>query len=442
MTRDLTEGSPFRLIVGFAIPVLLSAVFQQFYNFVDAMLVGKILGPQALAAVGATGTVSYMVIGFCSGVCAGFAIPMAQAFGAKQVEDLKKCIGNCLWLCILCSAVLVLLTNLIAGHILQWMNTPQEIFDQAYAYICIIFWGIPATFLYNMLSCMLRSVGDSKTPVFFLAISSVLNIVLDLLFIAGFHLGVGAAAAATVISQCVSGLLCLGFIVRRFPILHPEPTHWKPVSTYIKLLCQMGLPMGLQCSITGIGGTILQAGINSLGTVYVAAVTAAGKLNMTAGCVVEALGTTMATYAGQNAGANKISRINKGMKISILIGAVCAACVLFVFWLAGKPLLTLFLNKGDAAIMDAAYRYLIICTAFYLPLCCVNLFRFSIQGMGHSRLAMFSGVFETIARVVVGVMLIPIFGYWAACIGNPAAWVAANCFLIPAYIHCIRRFNS
>ena len=274
MARDLTTGSPMRLIWSFALPTLFGMLFQQFYNMMDTMIVGQLLGASALASVGSTSSINFFVIGFCMGVCNGFAIPVAQRMGAGDYSQMRRCVANAGWLSALFAVVLTVFTGLFCRTILTVMRTPEDIFDGAYWYILIIFLGIPTTFLYNLLAAVIRALGDSKTPVYFLAISSVLNIALDLLLILYCHAGVAGAALATVISQGVSGLACLVFMVKRFPILHMTAEERRLDGRTCRTLCLMGIPMGLQYSITAIGSIVLQSAVNGLGSRYVASVAA------------------------------------------------------------------------------------------------------------------------------------------------------------------------
>ncbi len=279
MTKDMTAGSPVKLIISFAVPMFLGMLFQQFYSMVDTVIVGKYLGVNPLAGVGSTTSLNFMVIGFCMGVCNGFAIPVAQMFGAREESKLRRFVANSAWLCIGFSVVITLIVASACKPILRLMNTPAEIFDYAYLYIVIIFCGIPCTFLYNILAGIIRSLGDSKSPVVFLAISSLLNIALDFISILGLHMSVEGPALATVISQGVSGIICLFYVKRKYPILRASREEWKPDAKYMKRLCFMGIPMGLQYSVTAIGTLVLQAAINGLGAAVVAGVTAAQKIN-------------------------------------------------------------------------------------------------------------------------------------------------------------------
>lgn len=442
MTKDMTTGSPMKLILGFSIPMLMGLLFQQLYNLVDTMIVGKLLGVQALAAVGATGSLNFLIIGFCLGVCSGFSIPVAQKFGAGDHVGLRKYVANGVWLSILFSAVMTVLTVIFCKPILRIMQTPDDIFQGAYEYIVIIFIGIPVTYLYNMCSGLIRAVGDSKTPVYFLAIASILNIVLDVVLIVNFKMGVAGAAVATVISQGVSGVLCLLFIIKKFDILKPRKEERAWNGQYAAALCNMGVPMGLQFSITAIGSVILQSAVNTLGSSSVAAMTAGSKIGMLFTCPFDALGSTMATYAGQNTGAGRMDRIGEGIKAGIFMGSVYSIIALILTYLFSNQIALLFVDQAETAIMSDIRMFLIGNGLFYIPLTLVNTIRYLIQGMGFSKFALLAGVFEMVARAVAGFMLVPKFGFIAACLASPLAWIMADLFLVPAYFYAVKKMSK
>ena len=437
--RDMTKGNVFNIILGFAIPLLLGMLFQQFYSMVDTIIVGKYLGVSALASVGSTGSINFMIIGFCMGVCNGFAIPVAQKFGAGNFKKLRKYVFNSGFLAIVFSVVMTLIVCVFCRQILIAMRTPEDIIQGAYSYIYVIFLGIPATYLYNLLSGIIRSLGDSKTPLFFLIISSIINIILDLFLIIYMHMGVAGAAWATVIAQAVSGILCLIYMRKKYSVLKFESDELKIDGYCIRRLCYMGIPMGLQYSITAIGSVILQAAVYGLGSIIVAAVTAAGKISMFLCCPFDALGSTMATYTGQNIGAGKLERISEGIKKSMIIGSVYSIVALMISVFFGKSLALLFVNENEIEILAKVSENLIIIAAFYIPLCIVNVVRFTIQGMGYSTFAILAGVCEMIARALCGFILVPIFGYVAVCLASPVAWIFADAFLIPAYKYVINK---
>lgn len=442
MTKDMTTGSPVRLIIGFAIPMFLGMLFQQFYSMVDTIIVGKYLGVNPLAGVGSTTSLNFMVIGFCTGVCNGFAIPVAQMFGAREEVRLRKFVTNSAWLCIGFSLVMTLAVTALCRPILTLMNTPSEIFEYAYIYILIIFWGIPCTFLYNILAGIIRSLGDSRTPVVFLAVSSAINIVLDMIFILLFHMGVEGPAIATVISQGVSGVICLFYMKKKFPILKASREEWRPDGKYMRRLCFMGIPMGLQYSVTAIGTLVLQAAINGLGAAVVAGVTAAQKISAFISCPVEAIGQTMAPYTGQNMGAGKIDRIGRGLRDASLIGFAMSAICFVITLLTGRQLTLLFVDAAETAIIAYAYQFLLICTGGYCLLTLVNTVRFTIQGMGFSVFAITSGVMEMLARILASTVIAARLGFFGICLAHPLAWLFADAFLIPAFFWCRKRIAS
>lgn len=438
MTKDMTKGSPMKLILGFSVPLLFGFLFQQFYNLVDTIIVGRFLGVDDLAAVGATGSVNFLIIGFCMGVCNGFSIPISHKFGAGDYVGLRKYVANCVWLGIGFSAVMTVVTTWLCRDILVLMRTPDNIIDGAYTYIWIIFLGIPTTYLYNIVSGVIRALGDSKTPVIFLILSSFINIGLDLFFILNLNMGVAGAAWATVIAQGVSGVCCLLYMIKKFEILHIKKTEWAPDLHMMRVLCGMGVPMGLQYSITAIGSVILQSATNTLGSQAVASVTAAGRIGNFLACPFDAFGSTMATYGGQNVGAGRLERLDKGLKSCVILGAGYSVIALLVSIFFGGTLATLFVESTETAIIHNVKLFLIMNTAFYFPLALVNIIRFLIQGMGFPTFAILAGVFEMIARALAGFLLVPAFGFVGSCLGSPIAWVLADAFLIPAYFHVSR----
>ena len=442
MTKDMTTGSPMKLILGFSVPLFFGFLFQQFYNIVDTIIVGRFLGVDDLAAVGSTGSINFLIIGFCIGVCSGFSIPVSHKFGAGDYVGMRKMVANCTWLSGLFAVVMTLLTTFFCRQILILMKTPADIIEGAYKYIWVIFLGIPVTYLYNMLSGIIRALGDSKTPVIFLLISSVLNIGLDLFFIVVLHTGVAGAAWATVISQGISGVLCLLYMIKKFDILHIQKEEWAVESQMMLTLCNMGIPMGLQYSITAIGSVILQTATNTLGSIAVASTTAAGRIGGFLACPFDAMGSTMATYSGQNVGAGKLERVGQGMRSCIWLGAGYSVIALLVSVLFGKQLATLFVEGTETVILENVQLFLIINTVCYFPLALVNIIRFTIQGVGFPRFAILAGVFEMIARALAGIVLVPAFGFVGACLGSPIAWILADAFLIPAYIHVINKLKK
>lgn len=442
MVKDMTNGSPSKHILGFAVPMLFGMLFQQFYNLVDTIIVGKTLGVEALAGVGATGSINFMIIGFCMGVCNGFVIPVAQCFGAKKPADLRKYVFNG-YICSIVFAILLTLASVIfCRRILIIMNTPADIIDHAYNYIVVIFIGIPTVFLYNMVSGVIRSLGDSKTPVVFLVLSSIINVVLDFFLILVCKMGVAGAGWATVTSQLISGLTCFIYMYKKYDILKGDKSERVLDRRFITNLCMNGVPMGLQYSITAIGSTILQAAVNTLGSTYVAAMTAGSKMFNFTCCPFDALGSTMATYAGQNVGAAKIKRLGQGVRSAMIIGSVYSVLSLIALYFTTDYIALLFVNASETTIIALTRQFILASACFYIPLTGVNVVRFCIQGMGFSVFAISAGILEMIGRAFAAIILIPSIGFMGACLASPIAWIAADAFLFPAFIHCAKKLNA
>ena len=442
MVKDMTNGSPSKHILGFAVPMLFGMLFQQFYNLVDTIIVGKTLGVEALAGVGATGSINFMIIGFCMGVCNGFVIPVAQCFGAKKPADLRKYVFNGYICSVVFAIVLTLASVIFCRRILIVMNTPADIIDHAYNYIVVIFIGIPTVFLYNMVSGVIRSLGDSKTPVVFLVLSSIINVVLDFFLILVCKMGVAGAGWATVTSQLISGLTCLIYMYKKYDILKGDKSERVLDRRFITNLCMNGVPMGLQYSITAIGSTILQAAVNTLGSTYVAAMTAGSKMFNFTCCPFDALGSTMATYAGQNVGAAKIKRLGQGVRSAMIIGSIYSVLSLVALYFTTDYIALLFVNASETTIIALTRQFILASACFYIPLTGVNVVRFCIQGMGFSVFAISAGILEMIGRAFAAIILIPSIGFMGACLASPIAWIAADAFLFPAFIHCARKLNA
>ncbi len=433
MTKDMTQGSPLRLILAFAVPLMLGSLFQQFYNLADTIIVGRFVGVEALAAVGSVGGLNYLVLGFVNGIACGFSIPVSWTFGAKDYSQMRRYTANTVWLSIVFAVVLTIVTVALTRPILVWTNTPANIIDLADIYVRTIFWGIPFTLLYNVTSALMRALGDSKRPLYFLLMASFLNIGLDLLCIIVFKMGVFGASFATVFSQAVAGFGSLWYIARHYHELRWSKEEGKLSRDHCLKLCNMGIPMGLQCSITAIGSVVLQGAVNGLGSDIVAAQTAGGKAAQFLSVPLESIGTAMTTYASQNLGAHDLKRVNRGVNTALGIGCVYSIASFIILRFADKLLIGLFLDAGEVEIMANAQSFIFWNSVFYIPLAVLIIYRYTIQGLGYSGLAMFAGVAEMVARAMVGFLFVPLWGYFAACIANPVAWFFACFFLIPAY---------
>ena len=439
MERDMTVGSPTKMILNFTFPIFLGNVFQQFYNMADTIIVGKFVGAKALAAVGSTGTIMFLIIGFLTGLTAGFTVPTSQKFGAGDMKAMRKTVGSAVILSAVVSIVMTIVSMLGMRGLLKLMHTPDDIFREAYSYIMVICAGIFAQVLYNLLASILRALGNSKTPLYFLILAAGLNVVLDLVFIIGFHMGAAGAAYATVVAQGVSGLLCLLYIIKKVPILHLTKDDWSLDSTLVKIQLGVGFPMALQYSITAIGSMMMQAALNLLGSLAIAGFTAGSKIEQLVTQAYVALGTTMATYCAQNTGAGKVDRIRKGFRSSTSIGIVYSVAAGAVIMFVGKYLPPLFLSENITEIMNYVDIYLKCVGAFFIPLTIVNVYRNGIQGMGYGILPMMAGVAELIGRGVVAIIAARYHSYFGVCMASPAAWILAGGLLLVMYAHVIRQ---
>lgn len=440
-SKEMTSGPCLPLIFNFTLPLLLGNMLQQTYSLIDAAIVGKFLGINALASVGASTSVVFLILGFCNGCCGGFGIPVAQKFGARDYVSMRRLVSVSLKLAGMMSVGIALITCLLCAFILRTMQTPENIFQDAYWYLLITFIGVPCTFFYNLLSSIIRALGDSKTPFWFLLFSTILNVLLDLLCILVFHWGVAGAAIATVFSQGVSAVLCYFYMYRKFEILRMQPADKRFRPELARQLIFVGIPMGLQFSITAIGSIMLQSANNALGTACVAAFTAAMRIKMFFLCMLESLGIAMATFCGQNYGAGKPERIWTGVKAASLMMIVYVAAVAIILWGFSEKFVLLFVDPSETEIIANAALFLHISVSFFPVLGLLCILRYSIQGAGYTKLAMFSGVSEMIARILVSVVAVPLWGFWAVCFGDPTAWVFADVFLIPAFIYVYRRLR-
>lgn len=439
MTKDMTKGSPIQLMLRFAIPLLIGNLLQQTYNMMDAAIVGRFLGADALASVGSTSSVQFLVLGFCSGICNGFAIPVARYFGAGDYGRMRNCITHALILTAGAAAVLTAACALLCPQILHILSITEDIYEDAYWYLLIIFLGMPFTLLYNLLSSILRAVGDSKTPFVFLAFSAALNIGLDLLCILVFSWGCAGAAIATITSQAVSGICCLVFIFKRFTSLIPTHKDQHLTGTTFAMMLGMGVPMGLQFSITAIGSMVMQSANNGLGSVYVSGFTAASRIKQFVMSPFDAIATSVSVFCSQNAGARQSQRIRKGFAQGLAAGVLYGGLAGLVLITLGRTLSMLFVSADSAAVLDASAKYLRYMGYFFWSLGFLNVSRMCTQGLGFSGRAVFSGVMEMIARIFVSFVFVGTYGYTAICCADQTAWIMACIYIIPMCLHCIRR---
>lgn len=438
----MTVGNPTKDILWFALPLILGYILQQMYLIIDAAIVGRWIGVGALAAVGASSSVMFLVMGFCNGSCAGFAIPIAQAFGAKDFRKMRVYVANAVRIAIVMSIVVTLLTCILCSTILHIVNTPADVFDDAYTFLFLQFLAIPFTIAYNLFAGFIRVLGDSRQPFYFLIFSSVINILLDVVFILLLGMGVAGAGLATLLSQLLASILCVWYIARHMQLLIPHGEERCYDNKRISILLNNGMPMGLQFSITAIGSIMLQSSNNALGTIYVASFTAAMRIKYLFTCVFENIGVAMATYCGQNIGARRLDRVRKGewsaVKI-MLVYFVFTALVIFPF---ADYMMELFVESGEQAVVANAAKMMRISCYFYPVLGMLTIFRYSIQGLGYSNLSMLSGVMEMIARCGVSLWLVPVFAFTGVCFGDPVAWIFADLFLFPAFFLLYRHLKK
>ena len=439
MSNSMTQGNPLKVMLQFAFPLLIGNLLQQTYNIIDAAIVSQSLGAQALASVGASTSVQFLVLGFCMGSCTGFGIPVAKYFGAGDLKHMKNIIFNGAVLTAVIAVIITVLCTLLCPWILQVLSVQSDIYANAYSYLMIIFLGLPFTLLYNYLSSILRAVGDSRTPFLFLAFSAVLNIFLDLFFILVADWGCAGAAFATIAAQAISGILCLIVIIRRMEVLWLSKENRVVRGDSITELLQMGLPTGLQFSITAIGSMVMQSANNGLGGDYVSAFTAGAKLKQFTMCPFDAIATSVSVFCSQNYGAGKIDRIHKGLRQGIAVGVGYGLFAGLILIFAGRPLSMIFVSKDASGVLDASAKYLRCMGYFYWSLGILNVTRMVTQGLGHSGRAFFSGVMEMIARTIVSLGFVEAFGYTAICFADQTAWIAACCYIAPTCLYCLKK---
>lgn len=440
MQTDMTVGKPMKMILDFTIPVFIGNVFQQFYNMADAIIVGKFVGTKGLAAVGSTGTIMFLIIGFLMGLTAGFTVLTSQKFGAGKMDEMRQSVGNAALLSIIISVIMTAVSMVGMHPLLTLMHTPEDIFQDAYTYIMIISAGIIATIFYNLFSSYLRAVGNSKIPLVFLVFSAALNVILDLVLIINFKMGVAGAAWATIISQGVSAILCLVYIYIRMPSLAPNRRHWKLHGQESRNQLAMGIPMALQFAITASGTMVMQSAINLFGSVAVASFTAASKVQNLVTQGMMAMGQTMATYSGQNFGKGDIKRIRQGVKAALEASVVYALAAAVLVCILLKPALGLFFT-GDVdmnSMLPWAKTYIYMSVIFYIPLSSIFVFRNTMQGCGYGFLPMMGGVSELVARLVVAMISMAVGSYALACFCDPAAWVTAAVFTGVSYLFVMK----
>lgn len=442
MTNDMTKGNPLKIFIFFSIPLLIGNVFQQLYSMVDTIIVGRFVGVDALAAVGSTGSMFFLVNGMILGLTSGFAVLVAQKFGAKDEVGVKKAVASNITLTLISTLLMTVIALLVKNPLLRMMNTPNNIFDNANTYITIIFAGLITQALYNMAAGILRALGDSKTPLYFLMISSILNVILDLVFIINFKMGVSGAAYATNIAQGFSAILCLIYSYKKFQVLRLKKEDFKVESNYYTKHLKIGIPMGLQFSVTAIGVIIVQSAINVFGSIVIASYTASSKVLQLVMQPSISFGVTIATYAGQNLGAGRFDRIKNGMKIMNKVSIVTSLIAGAVLILLGKYFVTLFIENPTPEIFRYAQQVFNYSAVFFIPLGFIFVYRNVLQGMGESFVPMMAGVYELVARSIVAFTLPNIIGFTGICLSDPVAWIAAAIPLMITYYRKMKKIEN
>ena len=431
-TNDMTVGNPTRSILHFALPMIGGYLLQQMYTVVDAAIVGQCIGVGALAAVGASWSVMFLIMGFCNGACAGFAIPVAQAFGAHDFTTLRQYAAQSFRLTATTALLITAVATLLCHPIMHGIRIPSDIYGDAHTFLLLQLLSIPFVMAYNLLASLLRALGNSRWPFYFLVMASMLNIALSLLFIVVLGMGVAGVGLATMAAQAAAAIACWTYIRRHARLLIPKGDEWQYNSKQAKHLLANGIPMGLQFSITGIGIIMLQTANNALGTLYIASFTVSMRVKYLFTCVFENIGAAMATYCGQNIGAGDVQRVAKGLRSALGITAVYFLFTFMTILPFADEMMLLFVDSSETAIIDNAALLMRTACWFYPALGLLTVLRYSIQGLGYSTLSMLSGVMEMFARGGVSIWLVPAFGFIGVCYGDPVAWVAADLFLVPA----------
>ncbi len=442
--RSMTEGSPVKLLISFALPLMAGNVFQQLYTVVDTAVVGQVVGVKALAALGAADWLNWMVLGVIQGLTQGFSILMAQHFGAGDHRELSRAVGASVTLCAVSAAVLVLLSQLAARPVLLLLNTPEDILGESLLYLRIVFGGIPVIMAYNLLASVLRALGDSKTPLYAMIVAALINVGLDLLFVMGFHWGVAGAAAATVIAQVFSGVYCF-LNVRKVTVIRLEPVDFRLTGGMTRALLKLGSPVALQNAIISVGGMVVQSVVNRYGMLFIAGFTATNKLYGILEIAATSYGYAVTSYVGQNLGGRLLKRIKQGMRsatvIALITSAVIAGCML-VF---GRAFLGLFISGTPSEVeasMEIAYYYLAVMSVCLPVLYMLHIYRSALMGLGDTVIPMVSGFVEMAVRITVALLLPLAMGQDGIYYAEVGAWTGAAALLVSSYfvrIHGLAR---
>lgn len=440
--KDLTQGNPAKLIFFFTIPLLIGNIFQQFYNMADMIIVGQTLGKDALAAVGSTGSITFLIIGFAQGLTTGLSILTSQRFGSQDYLGVKKSFATSIWISGIITVILTITSLAFVRPMLYLMQTPTEIMDDAQTFISIILIGIFAAMAFNLLSNVIRALGDSRTPLLFLIIASIINIVLDLVLIIYFHLGVAGAGIATVTAQVVSSLLCILYIRRKIPNLQLRKKDFALDKAEIRHHLNLALPMAFQTSIIAIGAIILQAALNGLGTDAVATQAASGKIDQFAMQPMMSFGIAMATFTAQNYGAKKYGRIIKGVNQCLVMSisfSLLAGAIVIIF---GQSLMTLFVSPTEKNVLELSQIYFTINGSMYWVLAILFIIRYTLQGLGQGIVPTLAGIMELFMRSFAAISLTAALGFTGAAMASPLAWIGSVLILLASYFKSVKRLKK
>lgn len=435
----MTVGSPVKLIIQFMIPMFLGNVFQQFYNIVDSIVAGQFIGVDALAAIGSTGSLMFFVTGWLNGLSSGFAIIVAQRFGARKYDEMRHYVAMSFYLMAAFALVMTAAFLALNEPILRLMNSPENVMHDVKSYMGIIYAGLIITAAYDILAAVLRALGDSRSPLYFLIISAGINVVLDIALICVFGMGVEGCAYATVIAQGISAMCCIIYIVKKYPILHLKKENFAISLASFRRLIALGIPMGLQFSITAIGTIIVQGAVNIYGTTYMAGFSAAGKIQNIVSMVAVSMGATIATYVGQNRGAGKMDRVKQGVNYCWIMLFVWSVIEMVLMYFGGKYFTYLFVSSSQTDVINVSVTYFHTVFWAYPFLCTIFLFRNALQGMGYGLVPMLGGVFELVARTAIVVFVAGKTTFAGVCLADPVAWIAALIPLIPYYFHIMKK---
>ena len=438
-----TKGSPWRILLLFSLPLMAGNIFQQMYTVVDTAVVGKVLGVEALAALGAVDWLNWLTLGVTQGFAQGFSILMAQKFGAGEQERLRRVITNSIFLALLCAAGLTVLSEAAAGWAISLLKTPEEIRPISMSYLRILFGGLPVVMAYNLAAAILRALGNGRKPLIAMVIASLTNIGLDLLFVMGFHWGVQGAAAATLIAQCLSAAYCIWHI-RRISVLQLKREDWKAEGKLCGTLLKLGLPMAFQNTVISVGGMIVQMIVNGFGVAFIAVMTATNKLYGILEVAATSYGYAMVTYSGQNLGAGKLRRISEGVRAGLVIAMLTSVAIAAVMLGFGRWILAWFMQEDggtSARALDIAYHYLVVMSICLPILYILHITRSCIQGLGNTVLPMASGVAEFVMRTGAALLLPAAFGQDGIMYAEVLAWLGADLILIPSYLYVIKRLK-